>query len=71
MKISLHIGAKVELEEFSLSQAVGLIKKVFANEGLPGFLRVYLEHLIVRSSQPLSGSIYFYLRAMCHGVYHC
>lgn len=45
MKLSLHIGTAVELENFSLSQAVGLIKNIFTSEGLPGFLRAYLDQV--------------------------
>lgn len=45
MKLSLHIGTAINLEDFSLSQAVQMIKNVFSSHGLPGFLSVYLAQV--------------------------
>lgn len=43
MEFALHIGAEVSLENFSLSQLIVAIKKLFDEEGLPGFLKFFLK----------------------------
>lgn len=43
MKFSLHVGSQISLENFSLSQLIISIKELFATEGLPGFLKVFLQ----------------------------
>ncbi len=43
MKLSLHVGSEVSLENFSLSQLIIAVKDLFATEGLPGFLKVFLQ----------------------------
>jgi len=43
MKLSLHVGSEVSVENFSLSQLIIAVKDLFATEGLPGFLKVFLQ----------------------------
>ena len=43
MKLSLHVGSEVSLENFSLSQLISSINDLFVTEGLPGFLKVFLK----------------------------
>ena len=43
MKLSLHVGSEVSLESFSLSQLISSINDLFVTEGLPGFLKVFLQ----------------------------
>ena len=45
MKFSLHVGSEVGLANFSLSQLIVAVKDLFATEGLPGFLKVFLQTL--------------------------
>ncbi len=43
MQFSLHIGAELSLENFSLSQLILAVKELFDREGLPGFLKAFLK----------------------------
>jgi hypothetical protein len=54
MKLSLQVGAEISLENFSLSQLIIAIKDLFVQEGLPGFLRVFLQ---VIELQLLAGGV--------------
>lgn len=52
MKFSLHIGAEISLENFSLSQLIQMIGKLFVDEGMPGLVKAFLsviESLLVQS----------------------
>lgn len=48
MKLSLHIGAELSLENFSFSQLILMVKEVFDKEGLPGFVKVFMQQLETR-----------------------
>lgn len=54
MKFSLHVGSEISLENFSLSQLIIATRDLFAKEGLPGFLKVFLQ---VIESQLIAGGI--------------
>jgi len=43
MKLSLHIGAEATLENFSFSQLIVITKELFDAEGLPGFIKIFMQ----------------------------
>ena len=48
MKLSLHVGSEISLENFSLSQLIIGVGDLFAKEGLPGFLKVFLQMVEIK-----------------------
>jgi transposase-like protein len=51
-KLSLHIGADISLENFSFSQLVIAVKKMFDSDGIPGFIRtlvILIESILLKS----------------------
>ncbi len=48
MKFSLHIRAEISLENFSFPQVVLMVKEVFDREGLPGFVRAFIQVIEAR-----------------------
>lgn len=43
MKLSLHIGTEANLENFSFSQLIVITKELFDTEGLPGFIKIFMQ----------------------------
>jgi hypothetical protein len=54
MKFSLHIGSQISLENFSFSQLILMVKELFEKEGLPGFVKVFMQ---VIESKLLEGGV--------------
>lgn len=51
-KLSLHIGSDISLKDFSFSQLIIAVKKLFDTEGIPGFIKVLvilIEQMLIRS----------------------
>jgi hypothetical protein len=51
-KLSLHIGSEISLENFSFSQLIIAVKKLFDTEGIPGFIRtliILVETILLKS----------------------
>jgi transposase-like protein len=48
MQFSLHIESEIELKNFSLSQLIVAINELFTREGLPGFLKVFLQMVEIK-----------------------
>lgn len=57
MKFSLHVGAEISLENFSLSQLILMVGKLFVDEGMPGLVKAFLlaiESLLVQGGGHVS-----------------
>ncbi len=51
-KLSLHIGSDISLKDFSFSQLIIAVKKLFDTEGIPGFIKVLvilIEDMLIKS----------------------
>ena len=43
MIFSLNVGAQISLENFSFSQLVNMVKELFDQKGLPGFVNIFMR----------------------------
>lgn len=51
-KLSLHIGSEIGLKNFSFSQLILEVKRLFDGEGIPGFVKmmvILVEGLLIKS----------------------
>lgn len=51
-KLSLHLGSEISLKDFSFSQLIVAVKKLFDTEGIPALVKVLvilIEALLLKS----------------------
>jgi transposase-like protein len=52
-KLSLHIGSEISLKDFSFSQQIIEVKRLFDTDGIPGFIKmlvILIETLLIKNS---------------------
>jgi hypothetical protein len=51
-KLSLHIGSEISLKDFSFSQLIIEVKRLFDTEGIPGFIKILvilIEKMLIKN----------------------